>query len=88
VPKLVGDACHERGLGPHHDEVDSEAPAEPEEPLDVVCTDGMAGAELGDARITRRRVELAERWALNELPCERVLAASGPDDEDVHRARV
>ena len=88
IPELVGEARDQRSFGPDDDEVDCEPPAERHERLVIVRANAVAGAERGDARISRGRVELAEPSALRELPGERVLSAAAADDEDVHEASL
>ena len=74
----------EGSLRADDDEVDAERPRKAEQTLSVLATDGMALAELRDPRISRRRVELGQRRRLTELPCERMLASPGADEENAH----
>jgi hypothetical protein len=85
VPECVADAGHERRLRPDHDEIDGQAAGEREQSLSVLGPDGMAGAEPGDARIARCRVQAREGRALRELPGERVLATPRADHQNPHR---
>jgi len=87
-PQLVGESGDEWGLGADDDEVDAEAAAESDEGVRVGCTEAVARAQLGDARVSGRRVELAEKWTLRDLPRERVLPPAAADDEDVHAASL
>ena len=58
--------------------------AEAEEAFDIVDADRMTPAERGDSRVPRRRMKLAEGFALSELPRERVLATARTDDQCIH----
>ena len=42
---------------------------------------------LGDARIARRGVELRQHRRRRELPGQRMLAAAGPDEKNIHVVR-
>jgi hypothetical protein len=44
----------------------------------------MAARKLSDSWVSRGGVKVCERFALCELPRERVLAAPGPHDQDLH----
>src|SRR6187551_3456902 len=84
APELVRDARDERGLGADDDEVDLVLPAEAEEALDVVHADRVAAAERCDPGIPRRRMQLVQPLALRDLPRQRVLAATRPQDQHLH----
>jgi hypothetical protein len=58
--------------------------AEAEEALDVVHADRVAAAERRDPGIPGRRMQLCQPLALRDLPGERVLAAAGSQDQDLH----
>ena len=78
-PQLVGDTCDERGLGADDYEVGRQVPRQLDHRLAVLGVNRVAGAELGDARVSRGRVKLFELRALRELPRQCVLASSRSD---------
>jgi len=88
MPQLVCQARHERRLRPHDDEVDLVLAAEPEQPLPILGPDGMAMADPGDSRVSRRRVQLLAVFALGQFPGKRMLAPARPHDENLHPLSV
>ena len=75
----------ERHLGADDDEIDAQRAGEAEHGLDVVGADGVALAESRDARGCPGAAWSSVRSGdCGELPGERVLAATGSDEEDAH----
>ena len=84
----VGEAGHERHLGPDDDEVDLKRPGKIEHGLEIVSPDRMALPESRNAGITGSRVELRQKRRLDEFPGQGVLTATGSDEEDAHHASL
>jgi hypothetical protein len=84
VPQFVRHACNEWCLWPDHDEVGVERTGEIEQALAVLGAHRMAVAERRYPWVPRGRMQLLEAGRSAELPRERVLAASGTDQQDPH----
>jgi hypothetical protein len=84
MSQLVGEADDERSLRADDDEVDAELRGEGHEGGRVVCSHRMAARELGNPRVSGRRMELAEPCAACERPSERMLATARPHDQHLH----
>ena len=82
--QAVREPGDERRFGTDDDEVDAKGAREREHAVAVLGQDGMAAAELRDARVARRRMQLLEPGALGDLPRESVLASTRADDEHPH----
>jgi hypothetical protein len=80
----IDDAGNERPLGSHHHEFDRLAPAQVDDSPVIGGVDCDIGAVLGRARIARRDEEPGAEGALGERTRERVLAAAGADQKNVH----
>ena len=87
-PEHIGEPGDERHLRPDDDELDVERTHEPEHGLGVVAPHRVALPERGDPGVTRGCVKLGQKRGLDELPGEGVLAATGSDEEDAHRASL
>src|SRR5436190_23857940 len=62
--------------------------AEREQALAVLRAYGMAMADLADAGVSRRRVELAAPLTLSQFPSERMLAPARPHHQNLHASSV
>src|SRR5580765_6609003 len=82
--QLIGDARDEGRLGADHDEAGADRPRQLEQAVSVLRANRMTLAELRNAWIARRSVNLVDRRALRELPGQRMLPPAGADDEDSH----
>ena len=85
--QIVGDPGDERRLRPDHDEVDRSFPAEGGDGGVVGDIERDQFGFLGDAGIARRGVELGQHRRGGELPGQRMLAAAGPDEKNIHAVR-
>jgi hypothetical protein len=85
--KTVDDACGQRAFRPDDRYIGTLGFGQLEERPDVVSTDLHAPADLGNARVSRRRDQLERLVVTGELPGERVLAAPAADEEDLHFGR-
>src|SRR5439155_15738428 len=88
VPKPIRDACDERCLGTDHDEIDVERAREHEEPLAVLRTYRMAGAEPCDPGVAGDSMKLVQCRRLDEFPGECVLTSTRPDQKHLHAANL
>ncbi len=84
MPERIGDALHERRLGPDDDEVDVEGVRQPQETLCVLGPDRVALAERRDTRAPGRSVQI-DGSGPRQTPRERMLAPTRPDQENPHR---
>ena len=82
--EIVGETGDQRRLGADHHEADVILLAEADHRFMVRHVERHALGDLGDSGIARRAIEPAEQGALPELPGERVLAASAPDQQHIH----
>ena len=80
----IGDPEGERVIRPDHREPDVPGFREVGEPGNVVRSERDIFAQLRGARISGRAENFVDPWRPGEFPRERVLAAAGADDEDVH----
>ena len=77
-----------RSLGTDDDEIDVERPREREQPLPIAGADRVAVGKSCDPGVPGSRMELRQRRRLDELPRKRVLATTGADEENAHRASL
>ena len=80
----VGDAGHERGLGPDDDEVRAQPTRELRDRSPVELVDRVQPREQADAGVAGCCVQLGHRGVEGERADERVLTGTGADDEDLH----
>ena len=83
----VGDARDQRRLGTDDDEVGAERLGQVGDGGTVQRVDVVQRGERRDARVAGRGVHLGDRRIAGEGERERVLAAAGADDEDLHVRR-
>jgi len=82
-----GNSGDQRSLGPHHHKVDLLILAERDHRLVVGEVERDAFRLLRNAGIARRAIKLVRQRARGDRPGERVLAAAGTENEDVHETR-
>ena len=82
--QIIDDTGAERRLRTHHHEVDRLRPAECDHGLMVGGIERRGLAFLGDAGIAGRADEPRHQRARRDFPGQRMLAATGPDEKDVH----
>ena len=82
----VGEAEHERYLGPDDDEIDAELLRERDLAIDVIDLDRVALTHHRDTGVTRRGVHLEAVRARGDDRDERVFAPAGTDDKTPQRA--
>ncbi len=83
----VGDPRHQRGLGPHDDEVGPEPAGERRDGVGVGRVDGLDGGDERDAGVARGRDDAVHPRVVEQGADEGVLTGTGADDEDLHGHR-
>ena len=80
----VGDARHQRDLGPDHDEVGRPALGQRRDGRRVGDVDAVLLGDRGRARVARRARQRGDAGVLRERENDRVLTSTGTDHEDAH----
>ena len=83
----VGDARDQRCLGTDHHEVGVEGGRQVGDRGTVHLVHGVQGGEPSQPRVAGRGMHLGDRRIAGEGECERVLAPTSADDEDLHARR-
>src|SRR5262249_55311398 len=86
--EVVDGAGAGRRLRGDHDEVDLVDLAEGDHQLVVGDVERYAHRLLGDAGVARRAPQLVGERARGDLPGQRMLAAAGAEEKDVHALRL
>ena len=82
----VGDSRGRSRVGSDDDEVDRPVGGEPRHRLRILDVDGDVLGDGGRPAVAGRDDDLGVRRVAAAYPCQRVLAASTPDDENSHDA--
>src|SRR5690606_26336223 len=88
LAQAIRGACDERRLRADHDQVGLQLSGEADLAVEVGDRDVVAAGELRDAGVSRRGVQLRGRAVGGEATDDRMLAASGADDEDLHAGQA
>ena len=86
--EVIDDACAERRLGPDNDQIDAVLPAIRDHRRMVADIERNALRLTRDARIARGTDEPVCERACRHLPGQRVFAAAGAKEQDVHGLRT